>query len=306
MILTVGGQNKNVANSLRTKTWMIMKLTIAFLLFFTFQINAKPHAQRITIVKNNIHLSEVFRTIEQQTGFHFFYDKDMILKTAPIDVALKDATLEQALSACLKGQQLTYTIVRNTIVIQAQEIYKSAVFQLADVTALPPPVEIHGRVVDEQGKPLQNVSVLIVGTKIGTTTDSDGRWTLTAPNNRNIVVEFTSVGYQNGRVSVGSQTEITLTLKRAISGLDDVVVVGYGTQRKGDLTGAITSVSSKDIKNQPFSNLNEALEGRVPGAEITAASGEPGAPLQIRIRGMGTFGNTGPLYIVDGVPIDVS
>ena len=95
MILTVGNQNKNVAKSLNAKTWMIMKLTIALLLFFTFQVNAKSDAQKITIVKNNVHLSEVFKEIEHQTGFLFFYDKALIKNTDPIDISVKDATLSR-------------------------------------------------------------------------------------------------------------------------------------------------------------------------------------------------------------------
>src|SRR6185312_12342856 len=118
MILTVGNQNKKEAKSLNTKTWMIMKLTIALLLFFTFQVNAKSHAQTVTIVKNNIHLSEVFRDIERQTGYLFFYDKALIRNTNPIDVSIRNATLSQALSDCLKDQNLTYSIVLNTIIIQ--------------------------------------------------------------------------------------------------------------------------------------------------------------------------------------------
>ncbi len=106
MTLTVGYQNKNVAKSLKSQNMDDYETTIALLLFFTFQVSAKPHAQRITIVKNNIHLSEVFKAIEQQTRFHFFYDKDIIQKTSSIDIALKDATLDQTLYAVWKGSTL--------------------------------------------------------------------------------------------------------------------------------------------------------------------------------------------------------
>src|SRR6185312_7676601 len=177
MILTVGNQNKKEAKSLNTKTWMIMKLTIALLLFFTFQVNAKSHAKTVTIVKNNIHLSKVFRDIERQTGYLFFYDKAVINNRDPIDVSIKDASLSQALAACLKGQQLTYSIVRNTIVIQP---LKTDALQIQNslLAPEPPPIDLHGRVANKNGEPLQNASVMILGTKTGTTTDEEGRFTL--------------------------------------------------------------------------------------------------------------------------------
>ncbi|MEO6838709.1 MAG: carboxypeptidase-like regulatory domain-containing protein, partial [Ginsengibacter sp.] len=212
MILTVSNQNKKVAQSLNAKTWMIMKLTIVLLLFFTFQVSAKIHAQRITIVKNNIHLSEVFRDIEKQTGYLFFYDKALIKNTGPIDVSIKDATLSQALSSCLKGQRLTYSIVRNTIVIQPLKINPPPV-QYSLLTPEPPSIELHGRVVNQKGQPLQNVSVMISGTKIGTTTDKDGQFSLTVSNNKNIELEISSVGYQTKKVKVEGQTEINVTLE---------------------------------------------------------------------------------------------
>ncbi|MGN6533607.1 MAG: carboxypeptidase-like regulatory domain-containing protein, partial [Ginsengibacter sp.] len=251
MILTIGNQNnKIVAKSLKAKTWMIMKLTIVLLLFFTIQVSAKTDAQKITIVKDNIHLSEVFKDIERQTGFHFFYDKDVIERTHPIDVALKNATLQQALQTCLSGQQLIYNIVRNTVVIRPQ---KQTAFSQSQATLIPfktieiPPIEIHGRVVNQQGEPLTNVSVLIAGTKTGTTTNSDGRFIITVPDNKNIILEISSVGFQSKRVNVGKQTEINITLKVAVSGLNEVIVVGYGTQKKANLTNAISTVDNKAI-----------------------------------------------------------
>jgi len=308
MILKPGNQNKNVATSLRAQTWMIMKLTIALLLFFTFRVSAKTNAQKITIVKDNIRLSEVFKDIEQQTGFHFFYDKNVIEKTDPIDVALKDVTLQQALQTCLSGQQLIYNIVRNTVVIRPQ---KQTTFSLSQATLIPfktielPPIEIHGRVVNQQGEPLTNVSVLIAGTKTGTTTNSDGRFTITALDNKNIILEISSVGFQSKRVNVGNQTEINVVLEMAITGLNDVVVVGYGTQKKKDLTGAIATVGADDIKDLAVTRLDQALAGKVAGVQVLNTTGAPGEAVKIRIRGIGSISaGSDPLYVVDGFPID--
>lgn len=302
MILTVGNQNKKVAQSLKAKTWMIMKLTIVLLLFFTFQVSAKIHAQRITIVKNNIHLSEVFRDIEKQTGYLFFYDKALIKNTDPIDVSIKDATLSQALSSCLKGQGLTYSIVRNTIVIQPLKINPPPI-QYALLTSEPPSIEVHGRVVNHKGQPLQNVSVMISGTKIGTTTDKDGNFTLTTLNNKNTVLEISSVGYQTKQVSVGKQTELNVVLELEISGLNNVVVIGYGTRKESNLTGAVSTISGNELAKSPVANLSNALAGSMPGLIVNTRTGEPGADdATVLIRGVGTLGNTAPLIVIDGVP----
>ncbi len=304
MILTEGCQNKNGTKSLSAKTWMIMKLTIVLLLFFTFQVSAKTYAQRVTIVRKEISLSKIFKLIEKQTGFLFFYDKALIAKKKPIDITIENATLDQALSACLKDQQLYYTIVLNTIVIQPEKTFSPfAANVVVNTEAIPLPVEIHGRVLNQNGDPLQNVSVLIAGTKIGTTTDNDGHFALTAPDNKNIILEISSIGYQTKTVKVGKETEINVRLEEDVSGLNEVVVVGYGTRKKKDLTGAVSTVSSKDIEKSTAMTPELALQGKTPGVFIESGGGDPQSRPIVRIRGVNTFGYSEPLYVVDGVPV---
>ena len=303
MILTVGYQNKNGTKSLRAKTWMIMKLTIVLLLFFTFQVSANGYAQKITIVKKNVHLSEVFRVIEQQTGYLFFYDKALIQQTDPLNVTIKNATLEEALTVCLKDQHLTYTVVKNTVVIRREK--KTTYYQAqATLTPIddpePPPIEIHGRVVNQQGGPLQNVSVLIAGTTIGTTTKSDGRFKLSSPDDKNIILEVSSVGFQTKKVNVGKQTEISVVLEPEVTGLSEVVVTGYSTQRKKDITGSVTVVNVDQLEKTPASNFGQQLQGKAAGVAV-GTQGAPGTSAMIRIRGIGTVNNNGPLYVIDGV-----
>jgi TonB-dependent starch-binding outer membrane protein SusC len=303
MILTRGFQNKNRTKSFRAKTWIIMKLTIALLLFFTFQVSAKSDAQRITIVKSNIDLSQVFKDIEQQTGFHFFYDKDLIQKIKPIDITVINASLKQALAACLKGQQLTYAIVKNTIVIQQEEVMEPENFKSINVVDLPPPVQIHGRVTNQKGEPLSGVSVLVSGTKNGTTTSTDGRFTLSTADNKNIVLEISSVGYQTKTVKVGKQqTEINVTLEENAAGLSNVVVVGYGTQSRLSITGAVSTVNASELRTMPDANLGARLQGRISGVTVTGDASPGGIPI-IRVRGYGSINNNDPLYVLDGVPL---
>ena len=166
-----------------------------------------------------------------------------------------------------------------------------------------PPVEIKGRVINKTGNPVDGVSVMVAGTKNGTTTNSDGRFTLTVPTNENVVLELSSVGFQTLTVRTNNQTTLTITLEEVSAGLDQVVVVGYGTKRKKDLTGAISSISSSELLKVPASNFTAAIEGKVPGVYITQTSGAPGGASSVRIRGVGTTGGNQPLYVVDGVPL---
>ena len=306
MILTVGYHHETGAKSPKAKTWMIMKLTVIFLLFLVFQVSAKNYAQKINIIKKHAALLDVFKDIEQQTGFLFFYDKALIQKVEPIDISLTNATLKEAMSACLKDQPLTYTVVKTTIVIQPKKIISNTVFQVistGDLAPLPP-TEIHGKVVNQKGEPIQNASVLVAGTSIGTTTSSDGSFTLSVPDNiKNASLQISSVGFQMKTVKLGSQTEINVVLDSENTGLDEVVVIGYGTAKKKDLTGAVTNVSSKRLMDKPVVNLGQALENKVAGVQVISnGAGVPGSQPMIRIRGTNSINSSNePLYVVDGV-----
>ena len=301
-MLTFAHRKKNGTKTLTAKMLMIVKLTIALLLFFTFHISAKGYEQKVTIVRKNVSLSEIFKSIEQQTEFLFFFDKDLIKETKPFDVAIKNATLDEALKICLKDQQLTYTIVSNTIVIQPKIISAQAI-QLNNIIALPPPVEIKGRVVNQKGEPLANVSVIVAGTRQGTTTDVNGRFVLAAPDNKGIVLEISIVGFQTKTVKLGKQTEINITLEEDVSGMNEVVVIGYGTARKKDVTGAVSNISAKRLTDKPVVNTGQALQNKIAGVEvISQGGGVPGQNPLIRIRGTNSIsaGND-PLYVVDGI-----
>jgi TonB-linked SusC/RagA family outer membrane protein len=160
---------------------------------------------------------------------------------------------------------------------------------------------VSGKVTDENGNPVQGVTVAVKGTQVSTQTDAAGSFTINAPTNATLV--FSSVGYTAGEMEVKGRRTVNLTLATLASNLGEVVVVGYGTQRKVDLTGAVASVTRKDFANRPFTSPDQILGGRVPGVNISNRSGDPGAPIDVRIRGVGTTGNNQPLWVIDGVPI---
>ena len=161
-----------------------------------------------------------------------------------------------------------------------------------------------GKIIDsETWEPMAGVNIVVKGSTVGTISDLDGNFTLSV-NDANAVLVFSFIGYVTQEIPYGGKTNINVSLVNEMTGLEEVVVVGYGTQRKSDLTGAITSVKFDKIEGLAYANVNHALQGKVAGAEFILASGEPGSQTAIRIRGQGTFSASGPLYIVDGIPME--
>ncbi|HEX3009969.1 MAG TPA: SusC/RagA family TonB-linked outer membrane protein, partial [Bacteroidales bacterium] len=163
-------------------------------------------------------------------------------------------------------------------------------------------VEVSGIVRDSQGNPLPGVNVVIKSSTIGTVTNDNGKYSLSAP--KDAVLIFSFIGNESQEISINGRTVVDVTLRETVKSLSEVVVVGYGTQQKSDLTGAVTSVKSADIERMPVATTDQALQGRAAGVTIVSNSGSPGTPVQVRIRGVGTINNSSPLYVVDGFPID--
>ena len=162
-------------------------------------------------------------------------------------------------------------------------------------------IKTKGQVVDEQGEPLIGVNVTLKGQKTGTVTDFDGKFQLDVPANATLLISY--VGYKSREIAVRGRALIDVIELQPIDNLiDQVVVVGYGTQKKADLTGSVSVVNAEELKKVSNSNISTMLEGKVPGVQITT-DGQPGADPMVRIRGIGSFGSTAPLYVVDGVPV---
>ncbi|HKK62698.1 MAG TPA: carboxypeptidase-like regulatory domain-containing protein, partial [Bacteroidales bacterium] len=162
-------------------------------------------------------------------------------------------------------------------------------------------ITVKGKVVDENGEPLIGATVQQQGTTNGVTTDIDGNFSLSVPSDATLSISF--IGYERTKLAVAGKTELgNITLASDTKELDQVVVVGYGTQRKVDLTGSVAVVDTEEMKKVSNSNISTMLQGKVSGVQITS-DGEPGADPIVRIRGIGSFGNTSPLYVVDGVPM---
>ena len=161
---------------------------------------------------------------------------------------------------------------------------------------------VSGTVESEDEGPLPGVNVLVKGTTTGTVTDLDGNYRITVPGNESVLV-FSSIGYSPEEVTVGTQSTIDVLMLPDIQSLSEVVVIGYGTQERRDLTGAVSSVNAEDFKNMAMTSVEQGLQGRVAGVNVVQQSGQPGAGMQVQIRGIGSIGNSEPLYVIDGIPV---
>ncbi len=276
----------------------------AILLFFGLFAGARGVTQKVTLSESNASLEKVIEKISKQTGYTFLYEPKLLEKSIPVTLSVKEATLEQVLSLCFKNQPLSYKIFDLTIVINektgrdggdTRENKKEA-----DIPVAGP---VTGKVTNAQGEPLAGISVMVKGTSQGVTTDGNGSFSINAPTGATLV--FSYVGYTSREVPVGNRSIFNIILEENNSSLNQVVVVGYGTQKRKDLTGSVGTVSGKDIADLSVTRVDQALSGKVAGVQVKSVSGQPGSAPQIRIRGIGSISaGTDPLYVVDGFPTD--
>jgi len=197
------------------------------------------------------------------------------------------------------GQGLRGASTRTQQTVLATLTVPQQVAKTVDVT-------VSGKVTDEKGAGLPGVSVIVKGSTQGTTTDGEGDFRISAPNTASILV-FSFVGYQRQEVVIGNQSTISITLAPDDQTLSEVVVVGYGSQRRQDITSAVSVISMRDIGEQPANNPNQILQGRAPGVVVKQKSGAPGGVFEVRIRGIGSLGaGSNPLYVIDGFVVGTS
>lgn len=290
---------------LPVKMLLVMKLTAILLLATALQVSANGLSQKVTISKRNASLEEIFEVLQQQTGYSFIFNSHTMAKAKRFDINVKDAPVKEVLDLCFKDQPLTYVVQEKIIVVKEKEQNKED--DLSAVAMPPPNQNITGIVKDENNNPVEGATVAIKKLGIGTSTDKQGRFELKNIPAGTYELEISFVGFKAAQrtITIGNEVpaEITVTLQAAIAGLSDVVIVGYGTQRKRDVTGTISSVKGDDFKNLPVSNSAQALQGRASGVDIIRADGAPGSIPAIRIRGTGTINSSDPLVVIDGVPV---
>jgi len=274
------------------KILLAMKLTAIFILASLVTVSAKTFSQGIKIHQNQISVDKVLKLIKKQSGYSYLFEDDVVSRTIKLDVDVDNASVEETLNRCFKDQPLTYKIFEKTIVIKAKPLPAKAV-----VVA----IKVQGTVSDEKGLPLPGVSVKVKGTSAGAITDANGKYSLTDVDG-NATLVFSFIGYNTQEVAVNNKEQIDVKLTEASKELNQVVVVGYGTQKRVDLTGAVGSVNSKQLQERPAQTVEEELAGKIAGVNVSTNSGAPGGETKIRIRGYSSINtSTDPLYVVDGV-----
>ncbi|MFT3949750.1 MAG: TonB-dependent receptor [Agriterribacter sp.] len=250
-------------------------------------------AQVVTLSRKNVPLQQVFREINRQTGLDFIYEMKMMKAARPVNIHVKNESVDKVLDICFDQQPFYYTRVGNSIILKEITVPKEAAY-----TDPPTSIPVTGKVTDNKGQPLEGATISVKGTSQAVKSDANGDFSIMTDLNSILLISF--VGFEAIEVRVGSQTNIAVQLKLSASGLSDVVVVGYGTQNKRNLTSAISSISARDIQSQPIQQAGQALQGKVAGVQIIQNSGSPGSSMMIRIRGVGTVNNSEPLYVIDG------
>ena len=277
------------------KLWKIMKLTIAILIGFMMTVSANSYSQKTKLNINlaNTTIKDLFSYIEQNSDFVFLYRSQDFNTAKKLDIELKDATINQILNEALEGEKVVYDVFERQIVIRKTG-------ELPVTSPQPQKREISGTVKDTKGLPLPGVSAVVKGTTTGTVTDNDGKFSLSIPLDAKTLT-FSFVGMKTQEIAIGTNTVINVTLSEEIVGLEEVVAVGYGTQKKQTVTGSVASVKGDILAVAPVANATNALAGRLPGLISLQQNGRPGNDAAaLSIRGFGSA-----LTIIDGVEADI-
>ena len=278
------------------KARRIMKITTLLLIGIICSLSASTYAKdyRISINKSNSSIIEILREIESNSEFTFFFNDNRVDVNKTVTVSADNASLEEVLRQIFRNTGYKYQIIDKQVLIKAADNTTSSTgVQQSRKT-------VTGTIVDESGEPIIGANVVEKGTTNGTITDAQGRFSLDVAFNATLVVSY--IGYVQNEISVGNQSSVSLTLKEDTEILDEVVVIGYGTARKGDLTGPISSVSGASLTERSTQQLSTAMQGQISGVEVTRSSGSPGSSATVRVRGVTTLSTNDPLVIIDGVP----
>lgn len=274
--------------------YRIMKITIVVLFVCitgVCALEANSQNARVNIDVENASTLKILQEIEKQTEFLFIYNKKEVNLEKRTSLHAQEKEITDVLNTVFDKTDIIYAIEGNSIMLM-----KRSASSQADKKV------ITGVIKDESGEPIIGANVIEKGTTNGIITDVDGKFTLNVSDNSTILVSY--IGYMQKEMQVKNQTYFEISLLEDLQMIEEVVVIGYGTVRKVDLTGAVGTMKGSDIKAQGVSNVTTSLQGRMPGVTIESGGGSPGAGARVLIRGVGTFGNANPLYLVDGVPVD--
>lgn len=247
--------------------------------------------QQVRLTGNNVTLKTAFKQIEQQTKLFVDYNTQEVNDSRLISKLPKNSSVKEVMEQLLEGTGCSIAFSNGHIIITKQ------------AKAVSETKKISGIVKDERGEPVIGANVVVKGTTNGTVTDMDGKYTLEVPAGG--VLQISYIGYNTQEVKVGSVNVVNISLREDSEALDEVVVIGYGTVKKSDLTGAVGSVQMKDVSQVGITSADRALQGQIAGVQVNARTGQPGEAMMIRVRGSNSLaGGNEPLYVIDGMPVE--
>ncbi|SMD17022.1 TonB-dependent receptor [Pedobacter nyackensis] len=281
-----------------------MKLTILLLTTVILQVSANSFAQKISLSEKNAKLTKIFDKIRLQTGYDFMVTKSVLKNAKPVNIDVKDEEFLEVLKMVFAGQNLTYSFSNNAIIVSKKPF--SVGFPETIIKAL---INVTGKVLDERGIGLPGATIKVKGTTRATITDSNGRFSIKGID-ENAILVITYLGYDPKEIKADATAEMIITLTPQNSALSEIVVVAYGTQKRTSLTGAIATITPKQLKDRPVTSIQNALQGVSPGLTIlqrpSDVSRNAVASTAVSIRGRGslvtTAGTGSPMYVIDGIP----
>jgi TonB-linked SusC/RagA family outer membrane protein len=269
-------------------------------------------AKNVTISVTNKELRSVLKDVSKITGARFLYSREIIQSDRRITISVKDKPLSAFLTEVLTPLHISFEVDKNgyiflNMITAAGAVDGSEGTALAENTGYEaiamPPAKITGKVVSEDGNPIVSANIQIKGTSRGITTNNEGVFELNTNDDDKILI-VSAVGYEKQELVIGKEVRFLIIMKPQVANLDDVVVIGYGTQKRKDVNSSIVSIKADDIKNLPQTGIDQMLQGKASGVSVTQNSGAPGGGVSVKIRGISTFGGTEPLYVIDGMPIE--
>jgi len=285
-------------NGYVSKLILVMKLTTFLLLISLIQVNAASFGQKVTLKAGETTVNNIFKEIRKQTGYSVMLDKANFKTDRKVTANFNNASIQMVMDQVLEGTGFTYVIEDKNIIVEQKE--KSLIDRIVDRFAA---IDVTGKVLDSDGKPLPGATVAVKGTKISTTTQNDGSFTLKAVSDDAVLV-ISYMGFEAKEIKA-EQNIGSIRLVASTNPLDEVQVIAYGTTTRRLSTGNTTTIKSKDIENQPVANPLLAIQGRVPGLVIIQQTGVSGGGVTVRIQGQNSMqsGND-PFFVIDGMPID--
>ena len=275
---------------------MRMRITSVLLAGFLFQANAETsysQSARISIEMNNATIEDVLNEIEAKSEFYFLYNNKLINVDRRVSVDVDAENIESVLQNLFKGTDVVYRIADKQIVLSRKDLAQNTAIDGIQQSKV-----VTGTVVDPTGMPVIGANIMIKGTTNGTITDMDGNFSLEADKDAILVVSY--IGFANQEIKVGNQSKLSIALKEDAEALDELVVVGYGTVKKANLGGAVSTTDSKTFASRPIQNAASALQGEVPGLTITRTGGAPGSDMTMKVRDVSSINGGTPLVLIDG------